>query len=320
MIYKPGDPLTCRVEAQEPGGYSVTLLPSGIKGFLPSQEPIAIGRVVPSTFVCMNGEKALLSYAFIIGTTERVQLSTASNEEMAFSVWADSNPVRGRLQRAVDLFMPPIAGVPLRKNVAAGESDQFIARLEQECFTGCVKVDSESRPSRSAALFYKGRAVGGIYTKKSMREPYPIQASLMLMLEDLRKSDTEVEFYVLPDDLVLSLSSLFLGVSLERDRGVNNDKLMRKITSRFKEKKTTGCISLQETVPCALGFIFHGKFIGAYSIEERRFDTTESYFLEQCKKRASFEMEAFLLPEAVDSDSMLFGYSLSAEPFTAARV
>ena len=148
--YKPGDSLNCRVESPEPGGYLVTLLPTGIQGFLPSQEPIELGQIVPATFICMHGQRALLGYAFMIGTTERVQLSTASDSENAFAVWADSYPRSERLKRAVDLFMPPFASLPNMINMDPGQADKLLKELEEESFTGCMKVYAQEKRSRSA--------------------------------------------------------------------------------------------------------------------------------------------------------------------------
>src|SRR5262245_44523971 len=79
--HKPGQCLWCRIDTPEPGGYAITIVKSGIRGFLPSTTALDIGRVVPSTFVCMERGRALFTFAFTLGTSSRVQNSTASEQE-----------------------------------------------------------------------------------------------------------------------------------------------------------------------------------------------------------------------------------------------
>lgn len=315
LPYKPGDSLICKIVAPEPGGYLVTLVPSGVQGFLPSKDELPIGKVVPTSFICMDGEKALLSYAYMIGTTERVQLSTASDVENAFSVWADSYPRSERLKRAVDLFMPPPNGLSRSAKLNAETAEKFIAQLESDKFTGCVKIDSERHPSRAAALFYKGRAVGAIYTKKSMRDPFPLEASLLLLLEDMRKGDSEIDFYELPDDYVLPLSALFLGVMVEKTDDIGNKEYFENTLADFEKRKTTACLSLQETSPCAVSFILRGEYKGTYSLEKRELSQQREFAITSIESFPHAKLVAVILPDAITSDSMAFGYSLQVPPF-----
>jgi hypothetical protein len=234
----------------------------------------------------------------------------------AFSLWANAQPQVFRVQRAVDLFMPPALGSPLTKKLLQEEADRFIARLERDEFTGCIKVDSSAQRSRSAVLFFHGRAVGAIYGKKSMTEPYRIETSLLLMLEDMRKSTTEIEYYTLADEYVLALSSLFLGVVVERAFGYSNQDYARTIFDQFLKRKSTGCLTLQHQVPHGLCFICKGRFCGVYSIEDRILVQDQNVLFNLCDRFPAAKLEAFLLPELISAESIQFGYSLTSGAFS----
>ncbi|HEY9776087.1 MAG TPA: hypothetical protein V6C81_20155 [Planktothrix sp.] len=318
--YKPGESVTCRIKAPEPGGYLVEILPSGIEGFLPSQEPIELGRQVPGTFVCMSNGRALMAYAFMIGTTERVQLSTASDSETAFAVWADSYPRTVRLRRAVDLFMPPFASVPSVRRVKGKDALRLIDTWERGKFTGCIKVAAQQRLSRSACLYYNGRAVGSVYTKKPVVDPFPVEMALEQMMDDLQTTETQIESYDLPSDLVLSMSSMFLGVLVQRpeDSTTPNFEFANELIEQFAQRKETACITLNDASQqslCGLVFISDGLFKGAYSIEERRFRSDREYLEELFDKFLSAKIEAYMLPEVLMTSEVKFGYALTGEQF-----
>lgn len=316
---KPGESVLCRIEAPEPGGYTVTLLPGDLQGFLPSQDPIDIGRVVPATFVCMSGKRALMAYAFMIGTTERVQLSTATDSENAFAVWADSYPKAIKLRRAIDLIVPPLHADDLHK-AKASELDlsSYFQKLESDQFNGCIRVLSHAQKSRAAALFYRGRAVGGIYSKKPMVDPYPIETAVALLLGDLRLPDAELESYALPDELVLAMSALFLGCIVKRADTLTNEQYLEKVLVELATRADTACLSLhQDTAPLCLGLIAEGKLLGTYSIMERKYAANKDYLLEVLGKDDSGKLEAYILPSVMVSDSVRFGFSLTSEQFAA---
>ncbi len=314
---KPGDPVECKVVAVEPGGYLVTLIPSAVQGFLPSHESFLPGFIVSSTFICMSGDKALLGYPKAAAELKPPSTLSGSDSAMAFARWAESRPVIRRVQRAIDLFMPPLAALPTCKRLSPDEVERRIAKWERDDFTGCLKVDSAVQRSRSAVLFYRGRAVGAIYGKKSLSDGYRIETSLLLMLEDMRHSVTEVEYYSLPDEFVLALSAMFLGVILERPYGFKNPEYARSILKQFREHNSTGCLSLQQHVPCGLGLISKGKFAGSYVVDAQVFRTQESSLDDLFERFPAGRLEAFILPDIMMSDAMQFGYSLSSAPFGA---
>jgi hypothetical protein len=315
---KPGESVWCQLQSPEPGGYLVKLTPSGIEGFLPSEDPIQIGRTVPATFVCMNGERALLTYAFVLGTTARVQVSTASVQENAFSVWADSYPDLNRLRRAVDIVMPPLSDAAMMLTLEAGKAPGFLSSIESSQFTGCIKAFCEARRSRAAILFHQGRAVGSVYTTKVVVDPYSFEKGLQKTVSDLMAADTDLEMYELPPGLVLAMSSLFLGYIDHRDISLDNKQYVDKMLAYCAKSQATACLSVihGSESPLALGFIWEGDFLGAYSIAEQKFSEDKSFLFQVIEGKPEPGLQMYILPPAMTTDSVLFGYSLLSEQFT----
>ncbi len=312
--YQPGQNLYCRIIAAEPGGYAVKLLPSMIDGFLPCQEMLPIDQEVPATFICMNNNRALLSFAYMLGTTARVQAGLTSAPETAFAVWADSHPFRLRLRRATDLLIPPF-GNNAEENFAAGDSclEKLIEDIEGKESTGCVKAFSEENLSRSAALIYKGRAVGCIYGQRHMSEPWPTETALELMLDDMRLPETKVLKYALPEEVILSMSSLFLGYPIERTDTLNASDYLSYILKWVKQRQQTACLIISEpSVPAlCLSFIHKGNFFGAFHVEEQKFSPDMAFVQDFLQQAENPKVEASILPPEMISTSVRFGYALN---------
>lgn len=310
--YKPGESLMVRISAPEPGGFAVKLLPNELDGFLPSQEAIAIGKIVPATFVCMNENRALLTYAFMIGTTERVQLSTLTDQENAFAVWADSYPRSFKLRRAIDMVMPPFGSPP--PSIKSSERPDLLGDLEKESFTGCVKAQSQKNLSRSAVVLYRGRAVGCIFGKRPMTDAYPTETALELMFADLCDADTDVQIYDLPEGLVLSMSSFFLGCGVEADDNLESADFFKKMTDQFSRDKQTACLVYAEppNVPSCFGFFFNGDYHGAFDVDDQQFFSDIEYLENLAKKESKARFEACILPPEMMSDRVKFGFNITA--------
>lgn len=315
---KPGDCVFCRVQSPEIGGYVVSLTPSGIEGFLPSREPIELGTIVPATLVCMDGQKALLNYAFIMGTSSRVQHST-NEKENAFAIWAEAYPNSNRPGRAIDLVMPPVQSAPVLLK-SKDKSQEFFPSLEASEFTGCLKVTSQKRLSRSAVVLFRGRAVGSVYTTKSNPEPYRFEIGLQKLVEDVAASDSdaELEMYELKDELILAMSAMFLGYIDNTEHELTNAEYAEKMLEHFAGSKGTACLSLQESkTPSALGFICDGELQGSYSINDRSFGEQKQYFFSLLEKFPKATLKTYVLPSAMTTDSVCFGYSLNSDQFVS---
>ncbi len=316
---KPGECVWCRIDSPEPGGYSVSVVSNGLVGFLPSYHPIELGRIVPSTFVCMDGERALFTFAFTMGTSARVQHSTASDQENAFSVWADAYPKSLSVRRAVDLVMPPINSAPIMLKLNAQRAKEIFPSLEETNFTGCMKVFCEGKLSRAALIFVNGRAVGSLYTTKQFPDPYPFEAGMRKMMQDVASPDSEadVEMYELPEGIVLSMSSLFLGYVDQPGDKVENKSYTERMLEHFSSRSETGCFSFvdENHAPIALGFVRSGHFSGAYSIIERVFSEDISFWFKLLEANPNCKVLAYILPPAMMTEAIRFGYSLNSEQF-----
>ena len=150
---RPGQAIMCKLLEKEPGGYRGVILSYDIDAFVPSRDQLALGSSVPTTFVCMHNNRALVTFAYVVGTTERVQFGLKNEDETPFTIWADSYPSNVKLRRAVDLIMPSITGT-LAYSLNARDCDvpQLIADIEAAGLTGCIKATSEEALSRSAVL------------------------------------------------------------------------------------------------------------------------------------------------------------------------
>ncbi|MDZ4832340.1 MAG: hypothetical protein SGJ27_00930 [Candidatus Melainabacteria bacterium] len=315
---KAGASVICRVEAPEPGGYTATILSYELEAFLPSREELEIGQTVPATFVCMTGDRALMTFAYMIGTTERVQFGLPSEQETAFAVWADSYPRNFRLRRAVDIIMPSITG-KLNHSVKCGDYDinRLLADLEASELTGCIKAESAEVLSRSAALLYKGRVVGCIYGRKPQPQTQVLEQSLKAMLADLALQTTDMQVYELPDEVVISMSALFLGVPIGAgqtgDAG-DSKQYIHELMPSLHSKQETACVMVSTTdrPSRCLGFVHQGKTYGSYSIVDQKFDSSFDMLVNMCTESVDAQINAYLLPKEMTSKSVVYGYSLTA--------
>lgn len=309
---KAGSSVKCRVCAPRPGGYAVKLVPSGIEGYLPCQEDLNEGQVVPATFVCMNQDQALMTFAFRIGTTERVQMGLPSEPETAFAVWADSHPRTFKLRRAIDIVMPPLSSnevAPLR----SGDFDiaKLIVDLEEGGLTGCIKMICDERLSRGALLLFKGRAVGCIYGKKPMVEPYPIESAIQMLLLDSFLPDTNLTVYDLPDEIILSMSSMFLGVPVAEREGESAAELFETTLKSLKSKNETAVATLTSQKEMSLAFIHEGERFGSFDVDLQKFYPQADVFDELIQKSPDSKVEMSILPPEMTTEKVLFGYGLS---------
>lgn len=317
---KPGDVVWCRIETPEPGGYSVSMVPEAIKGFLPSTEPIDLGRVVPTTLVCFDGERALFTFAFTMGTSERVQHSKDSMQENAFSVWADAYPKSFTLRRAVDIVMPPLDSPPMMIKLDEKKTKELFPTLEETNYTGCMKIFCQSSFSRAAMIILHGRVVGCVYTKKPVPDPYPFEIGLRKLMEDITSADVDadLEMYELPIPIVLAMSSLFQGYPDHPTKDEQNLIYAERMLSHFSGCKQTACLNLLDRgteSPTALGFVCRGEFQGTYAIGDRLFSQGKDLLFDLIAQNPALAMQAHILPAAMTTDAVRFGYSLKSKAF-----
>jgi hypothetical protein len=137
------------------------------------------------------------------------------------------------------------------------------------------------------------------------------------MLEDVESADAKLEMYELPSELVLSMSALFLGYLDYRDDQLDNFGYAEQMLAYFATHHETACLSLidESAAPCALGFISDGKFKGMYAIAERAFGEEPGFMRQVFDKHPHSKLAAYILPSAMTTDSVRFGYSLTSNQF-----
>ena len=325
--YRPGQGVICRIESIEPGGYGAVVVAGKLppasdttaqatpmKAFVPSNEPLEIGQTVPATFVCMHNDRALMTFAFMLGTTETIQLSTASDQENAFSIWVDSYPSNQSVRRAIDLFMPSVSGKLLHELKCSNcDAKQLLTDLELAHFTGCIKARSEEKKSRSAMLIIKGRVVGAIYGKKDAQETYPVDKATKMLAADLLEPETLLTVYELPEPVVLSMAALFLGVPISRDNDKSTADFIDHALMSMKISNETGCITIAQDsdLISTILFVFEGNLEGAYNIQSQTYTEDSALIVQETKEKNSATIEAHLLPGHLLSEAVTFGYKLS---------
>jgi hypothetical protein len=239
----------------------------------------------------------------------------ASEADAAFRVWAPNVAPRDfHLKRATDLVPPPFDEDSLATFTSEEQDVEWlITDIEGGMRTGCVKSVSQSAMSRSAALLYKGRAVGCIYGRKQQSENYGTEQSLQIMLQDLEKPDTAIQLYDLPENIVLPMSALFLGYPVPREENVDARTYMDYMCNWFESKSQTACLAI--TFPSrsatSLCFIHEGKFCGAFYVEEQKFSQDKEFVYSLMQGDPQASVEANILPPEMTSSAVRFGFNLS---------
>lgn len=331
--YKAGQNVACKIMASEPGGYAVLIPKDNLPGFLPTEAKLKIGEEVLAQFVCVHNNRVLLSARFAgssgsqsqsgsyaaqqqtakINWTEQVA-SGRTEQDQAFSVWAQATPRKFHLKRATDLILPPVDGsTPSTMAMSEYDLEWLITDLEGGMRTGCVKASSEERLSRSAMLLYRGRAVGCIYGRKSMPDSMPTEQSLTLMLQDLSLPQTKLTMYDLPEDVTLAMSALFLGYPVQRSDDLDARSYMDYLCNWFAEKQQTAClaITLLSTAANCLVFVTRGQYAGAFYVEDQKYNRDRNYVYELLANEQGAGLEASILPPEMTSQAVRFGFSLS---------
>lgn len=338
--YKAGQNVVCRVVKAEPGGYEVNIPKDNLPGFLPTDAKLKPGEEVLAQFVCVDRNRVLLSarlsgdqlnpsgkYKAAPGTPnwqqqfdnpngpQTADVPPGSEQEAAFAVWAQNEPVNFKLRRAIDLILPSIGedqGTEVRMDAFDDDPDLLIMQLEGGMRTGCVKAFCEPRKSRSAVLLYKGRAVGCIYGNKSLPEPHPTEPSLQMMLNDLQEPDTNLLIYDLPEEVTLAMSALFLGYPVERNDDLDARSYVDYIGSWLRQKNQTACLAISTSAGATmLAFVYKGDFVGTFDVEEQKYNPDVQFILNLLSNDKGANVSASILPPEMTSASVRFGFSLS---------
>ncbi len=130
----------------------------------------------------------------------------------------DMSPVERNFhfKRATDLLPPPIGNNYKIIQTGDKQAKQLVQEWVASELTGCVIASNNAHKTRSALLLYQGKAVGCIYTTKTMPLTQPTEEAIKLVVRDLEFPNSTVKIYPLNENTVLPMSALFLGYPIFR--------------------------------------------------------------------------------------------------------
>lgn len=254
--FRTGENVHCTVVASEPGGYEVMVKDVGRDGFLSTASKLQPGDEVVAQYVCASDEGLLL-------------LSYRSSDGEGGST--ASAAIAGIvLRRAIDILPPrpsddclTIFPTPLSAKAVI----QFVERFRQ---TGVLRVTSEERTARAAALLCDGRVVGCLYGDPLHVESPRTDEALDLLLQVLAVKSTEAEFYRLDEAVILSMCSLFIGYPMDRNDSLDAPQYFEHIQEWLKTNSETACVAISFTDGATGLVMFHqGRFVRYFHIQQQ---------------------------------------------------
>lgn len=146
----------------------------------------------------------------------------------------------------------------------------LLVSLEGSKRTGCLKITSPQRRSRSAILLYRGRVVGCIYGQKGMRGQYLAQDAHKCALADLAAPGNVLDAYELPEEMVLAAASLFYGETLDLGFSQDTGQSFDYAVNSLLRCGLPGCVLINsdsDQTVCIV-YIAAGKVVGMYSAHD----------------------------------------------------
>jgi hypothetical protein len=237
------------------------------------------------------------------------------SEQEAACTLHHAGPIRFRPRRAVDL-MPGALGDNKGWQVRMGDSDldRLLWDLTRYMHTGCMKISCQPRKSRAGALLYRGRVVACAYGNDKVPEPLPVEPSLEMMLSDLQDPETRLLVYDLPEEVVVSMSALFLGDAIDRNDTLDARSYFDYIGNWLQQKQQTGCVAITTTYAATcLAFAFEGKYAGAFAVDEQKFHPNIQFVFDLLDRDRNAQVSASILSPHLMSASARFGFSLRGD-------
>ncbi|MBX9687974.1 MAG: hypothetical protein K2X27_14810 [Candidatus Obscuribacterales bacterium] len=153
------------------------------------------------------------------------------------------------------------------KDTVALRFHHLLVSLEGAERTGCLKITSNHARSRSAMLLFRGRVVGCVYGRKSMRGQYLHEDAHQCALADLAAPGNILDAYELPEELVLAASSLFYGETMDISMGQSVENIFDTAVNSLKRSGLPGCVvvnTMNEQTICIV-YIAKGRVVGLFS-------------------------------------------------------
>lgn len=285
FAFKPGQEMLCKVLKRVQGGYTIRISPDDVQsGFLATMEEFEIGQFVSATFVCVHEQRNVFSA--ITGPKEFTE-----SERLAQLLY----------RRSTDLIVPPLSSSTSSLiRIDGTQLDSLLTWLDEmqiSKFTGCIKVACDQKKSRAAALLYKGRAVGCIYSNRTSLIRTRTAEAIQIMLEDIESGAFTIQ-YDLPANLVLAMSAQFIGYSVRRNENLNPLAWGEHWLQWCESRGQTGCIcfTLPHEKDSCFVYVHEGTVCGAFSVSDQRFATEKEFVFELLENAQDVEVESHILP------------------------
>ncbi|MGH7192644.1 MAG: hypothetical protein ACREJM_03815, partial [Candidatus Saccharimonadales bacterium] len=136
--------------------------------------------------------------------------------------------------------------------------------------TGCLRIVSPTRRSRSAILIYRGRVVGCLYGSRKFDTHFLQHDAHRRALADLAAPGNVLDAYELPEELVLAACSMFNGQVLRIDMQQQSTDMMEQALRTISETGLPGCAvvnTIEDEMVCMV-YVFEGKIIGVFSAQD----------------------------------------------------
>lgn len=219
---------------------------------------------------------------------------------------------RHELRRSTDIFIAPrTAGEVRYFSMRETKVDDILRETEHANFTGIVKVSNSDLKSRGGVLLLRGRAVGAVRNELISPHTEPTEDSLIAMGADLGHESSLVMIYPVPEEVVIPMSSLFLGYPVERNDDYESLEYHDYIQDWLQSRAGTAALAFTQEKQTYLSFICQGGFVGFYEIDTARFDDYPQRVDKVLARYPSSSCEVCILPPELESASA-FGFKLSS--------
>lgn len=287
--YRGGQLVECKILQRVPEGYSVGIGRKELPGVLPTDHEHTIGSTILAQLVDLKDDHAVL---------HELSNKRSSYERLRDALKEEALTASLKFKRATDLLVPPVDDVEIRNlNTSDQDFAKLCQELEQSEFTGCIKSFNQNKFSRAGAILNNGRVMGCIYGNKSTSEPLPVKESLELLKEDAREGGSDLRIYELPEDVVVALSSLFIGCPLVRNDGLSAIEYIQQMREWLKQNEQTACFACSLSTTTWLDLYFEGTYSGTFCVEDQKFYRSEGFLLTKLTEPDARVEMALLSPE-----------------------
>lgn len=218
----------------------------------------------------------------------------------------------GATRRATNMIPVALEGSHEIAYTSSLRFHELLVSLEGHERTGCLRVVSPKRKSRSAILIYKGRVVGCVYGSKRIAGHVLQQDALKHIYADLAAPGNVLDAYELPEQLVLAAASLFEGQLVQVDRQQKASDMMDQALRTIAETKSPGCAVLStsdDDMVCVV-YLQDGKIIGVFSAKDGWVKPSYEAAIAYASKSERGSVKAAFMPARQQQNAEI-GFSLT---------